>query len=127
MLQLEVEVQPVPQEATISHRKPIRSAKGVKRRHHQEGTEPNKGTVRDRNQGVQPTFREALTGTLEHRDRHSTDYLVLERRNTRGKVLGKEHRGEDGQAKELAPWEESPEGPFNSKTWCGSLGWPSVS
>ena len=89
----------------------------MKRQQQREGTGPNKGTVRDRvRESGRLSESEALTGTLEHRHHHSIDHLVLGKKNTRGKVLGKERQGEDGRVEKPA-----------TCTCCGDLDWPSDS
>ena len=104
MLPLEVEAQPVPQMTTRSHKNKQRSAKRC---------ETKSAARRDGAQQGDCQRTKIESPADSHRtkhwqepwstvNRHSTDHLVLERGNTRGKVLGEEHKGEDGQAKEPA-------------------------
>ena len=68
MLSLEVEAQPVPQETTKNHKTTQRSVVQGEKQRQREGTEPNKGTVRERKRRVQQTPEErTMTETLEHR------------------------------------------------------------
>ena len=101
-LSIEVEAQPVPQETTKSHKK---HAKGVSRVKHRqrEGTEPSKGTVRERKRASPADSRRT-----SHWQRpwsavtsHSTNHTVSERRHGRGDI-GKGAQGEGGRAKEPA-------------------------
>ena len=115
MLQIEVEAQPVPQDATMSH-----GGKGVKRQQQQEGTGPNKGTVRDRNQRVRPTFRERST------DRNLGAPSQPQYRPSR---IRKEKHEREGTGKGAPRRRRTSKGARNvyRKTCCGDLDWPSDS
>ena len=80
----------------------------------QEGTEPDKGTVRDRNRRVQPTPGEQSTDRKPWSTVPATVRTTGETRER--KVPGEERPGEDGRAKEPA-----------TKRQCGNQGWPSNS
>ena len=76
-LQLGVEAQPVPQEATKSHKEKTTPRKKGWNVSSKRGRGPTRGLsgIEIRESG-RPLESDALTGTLEHRDRRSTDHLV---------------------------------------------------
>ena len=102
MLSLEVEAQPIPQETTKSQQTELRSAtrgetlaarrdgaqQGDCQRSKKESPADSLRTKPDRNLGAPST---ATVQTISY---GSGD--------TRGKVLGKEHKGDDGRAKQPA-------------------------
>ena len=101
MLSLEVEAQPVPQETTKNHKTELRSAaqgettaarrdgaqQGDCQRSKKASQTPGERTT-DRNLGAPSP---ATVPTISYRSG-----------DTRGEILGKEHKGEDGRAKEPA-------------------------
>ena len=100
-LSIEVEAQPEPQETIESHKNHAKSVSRVKHRQ-VEGTEPNKGIVRERKRASPADSRRTnyWQGPWSTVTSHSTNHTVSERRHGRGDT-GK-GAGEGGRAKEPA-------------------------
>ena len=100
-LSIEVEAQPVPQKTTKSH-ETSPSASRVKQRQ-QEGTEPHKGTVRERKRASPADSRRTAIwqGPWSTVASHSTNHTVSEQRHGR-EDTGRGAQGEDGQARNPA-------------------------
>ena len=75
------------------------------RQQQQEGTEPNKGTVKERKRASPAELprNEPLTGTLEHR---ATNHTVSWYRHG-GEIQGEEHWEKTGRAKDPATMDAS--------------------
>ena len=116
MLQIEVEAQPVPQDATMSHRKTTRRKRGeTSAAARRDGAQ--QGDCQGSSQRVRPTLRERSTDrNLGAPSPPQYRPSRIRKEKHEGKVLGKERQGEDGRVEKPA-----------TCTCCGDLDWPSDS
>ena len=89
-MSIEVEAQPVPQETTKSHKKHAKGASRVKHRQ-REGTEPSKGTVRERKR-ASPAEERTTDRDLGAPSPATVPTIPHRSRDTGGEMLGKERK-----------------------------------